>query len=352
MQPFGLARYRPAFLAGTQWQPAPDGDGMWKDAPVRRGRFLDAEVTGGLTVSGTFISGVEGGEDTWIEIDGSDAARISFFTRLTTAGGEPVSADIWMNDTGSDPILKFQAASAGASEKAFIDMKSAELDIGTGVGTRLRFGNDGTNDRLTLEGFTNDPPLRFGDGTESLPVISWVDDNDTGFYRVSAISGTTGYSSNGVTTLQLTNRGLFTDHSGNALPKDYYEALGSHTFSGTGAYEVVGSTWSVSFGTSRAISLVASCVAQFTKTTSGTSDGRCRIGVSYDGGSTWTYGYAERGTLGASTGGVTRMPIAAKASKINTTPSGNVQVRVEVYQSVATISITNVALEIHVKGDI
>ena len=323
------------------------------DTGATAGYYLDhsagtVQFMGNVYIGGGLVTGLSG-DDQYIEIDATDIGTLRFVTTETTAAGVPVSGDIWMTDTGGAPVLHISGTASGASELAYADFYSAKLDIGTGISTRMRFYNDGTNDVIETSGFYNDPPFRTGDGTASIPVYSFVNDVDSGFYLPTSavVAGVIG----GNERMRMTAAGLLTDYSDNNLPRTWYENFGSFNTTATSTWETIGSAWSKSITTNYAISLTVVAAVSVAQTTSAThANMRIRVQTSIDGGTTWISGPAMR-VDDLSNDEHAREVVTAMAGRENVSPTGNVQVRVQIYTTATTVVAEQCTAVINVVGD-
>ena len=145
--------------------------------------------------------------------------------------------------------------------------------------------------------------------------------------------------------------GLATDVSEDALPRVYFiDTGGNDTPTTSGAYFTVG-TFTVDLGTQK-LSIIATGQALLDQTASTTGrDVRSRLGISTDGGSSFTDGSPSRQD-DLRSDGTTRVSLGPVLGLEGVTPTGAVHVRLQVRIDNTEVDVANSQMVISIVGDI
>lgn len=122
----------------------------------------------------------------------------------------------------------------------------------------------------------------------------------------------------------------------------------SHSLSSGGAWETV-TTISTGLTPTTATKVSARGYTTAFKNASGLATALLRIGISIDGGSTWADGAQQIGQVSTNAGGSIRSPIATE-TLVEGTPTGEVQVRIQVQGQDTGVSFVNTDLFVDVES--
>lgn len=122
----------------------------------------------------------------------------------------------------------------------------------------------------------------------------------------------------------------------------------SHSLSSGGAWETV-TTISTGLTPTTATKVSARGYTTALKNATGLATALLRVGISLDGGSTWTNGAQQVGNVSTSAGGTVRSQLAAEALEEGT-PTGEVQVRIQVQGQDTGVSFDNTDLFVDVES--
>jgi hypothetical protein len=312
---------------------------------IRSNGTIDA--WGDMTIGGTVT--VEGN----IYLSGTgEIATSSAAPRVLLAAGQ------------TNPYIELLSGKAYETNSAFIELTPDDVNdalalrifgatdvdsmLGDTHSVEINTGNHPTNPGIHLN--MSAYPIWLDAITTRLSgLLVWESDVDTGYEYVS--DGVLGVKIANTTRLQFAPFGLYTDYSKNAFPRVWRVVGGGHSHAGAGAYESDASLFNKNLGTAKPVSLTFHAFFQVRNTASATSRGaRVRLRWSTDGGSTWTNGDVYR-VDGLSTAKQQYATLVAEGGIDNVTPTGNVQVEMQMYISHADVVFGKSTLHVTGVGD-
>lgn len=352
--PFGLSRYRPNDVPGTF--PALEDGGVLKDIR-RRFRAIDAEITGRIRAGSGEIFG-----DFTISGD------------LVVSGDQTVSGDVTIESPGVfrigdvaggnysewDPsgwnIIEshFSTKDLPAYLWSFVISEGGTWMFPPADNQRWfgRFAirehdytdNSGHLIELTSQYWGGSAPAN------KPKTLVLVDDNAGAIaYYALEVEGVALFDDDNT---EIRSKGVYGNHTNNTLPNVYGYNPGGHTLSLASAWETVGTDDSRDLGTDK-VSVAAQGSVVAILTSGGTAiEVRARIGISIDGGSTFTYGPTSRSTVGTGTGATSRLTLSPKHSREDVTPTGNVDITLEVLGTATTPAFSNGEVTVQAVGRI